>query len=111
MKGGDVIPGGIKIENYDVSKVNIIWNGSSRKKTVEMSKDSKDLKKNFLEYIRALQDYNQKKNFGASLAMLCEIRMQTRRLDLYAMKIMTGCVNVVGTFGIGKSETAILLSK
>ena len=36
VEGGQVIPASIKVENYDASKILVIWNGSPRKKIVKM---------------------------------------------------------------------------
>ena len=89
----------------------MIWNGSKEKKRVKMYPSAAELKKKLFEYLRHLENYNQKKNFGATLFLVSFNRHQMHRPDLSAKSIQTGCVNVVGDWGIGKSVTGKLISK
>ena len=106
------MPAGIQIEKYDLEKVQkrFLWNGSNKAQKVKMCKTEKKLTKKFMVYLQGLSDFNQN-NFPATLIMLSSIRFQMRRKEVSAQAIQTGCINVIGNFGLGKSETGIFLSK
>ena len=104
------LPTGIQMEKYDLVKIQkrFIWNGSPKVKRVKVSKTEKKLKKKFMIYLKALKDFNQNSNYGATLIMLSSIRFQMRRQQVVAQGIQTGCINVIGTVYIRGSKLLLL---
>ena len=107
------MPAGIEIEKYDFEKVQkrFLWNGSNKVQRVKMCKTEEKLKKKFMVYLINLKEFNQN-NYPATLIMLSSIRFQMRRKEVTDdQAIQTGCINVIGDFGLGKSVTGKFLSK
>ena len=93
------------IDDSDVSKVNVLWDGADEKTNVQATDD---LKKELFEFLDLFLQHSQE-NFPLVLTLISASRLHMHRRDLYAAGRKLANLFIVGKFGTGKSEIVQIL--